>query len=123
AAGQPRDLVGGHRCTAHESRDGDAVGAEGGDEGTADETGCAGDDDAPRHPCGRHRQLRVASSVISTPASACETGQPAFASSAMRVKSSADRPGTTAETLRWLPVMPLPGTNVTDAVASMLVGG
>ena len=57
------------------------------------------------------------------PASAAETGQPVLASSAMRAKSSADRPGTLALTLRWLPLMPVPGTKVTDAVVSMRSGG
>lgn len=57
------------------------------------------------------------------PDSACDTGQPAFAPSAISANFSASRPGTVALTLRWLPVMPVPGTNVTEAVASMLSGG
>jgi hypothetical protein len=50
-------------------------------------------------------------------------GQPVFASPAMRAKSSADSPGTTALTFKCEPVMPVPGMKVTDAVVSMLSGG
>src|SRR5512138_46016 len=41
----------------------------------------------------------------------------------MRSKSSWPMPGTTALTFRWLPVMPVPGLKVTDAVVSIDVGG
>src|SRR6478735_877912 len=68
-------------------------------------------------------QASVASRVISMPASACETGHPLFAACARRSKSSGSSPGTTAFTLRRLPVMPVPGLNVTDAVVSIDSGG
>ena len=45
--------------------------------------------------------------MISTPARAWETGHPAFAPSANSANCSAVRPGTTACTVRWLPVMPV----------------
>src|SRR5690606_23528560 len=35
----------------------------------------------------------------------------------------AERPGTVALTFRWLPVMPVPGLNVTDAVVFTRSGG
>src|SRR6478736_8910985 len=71
----------------------------------------------------RGNQASDASSVISMPVSACETGQPVLAPSAIVWNSSALSPGTTASTFRWLPVIPLPGMKVTDAVVSTLSGG
>src|SRR5690606_5511125 len=65
----------------------------------------------------------VASSVISMPDSACDTGHPVFAPSAISWNCSWVRPGTDALTLRWLPVMPTPGLNVTDAVVLTRSGG
>ena len=52
------------------------------------------------------------------PVRALLTGQLAFASSAARLNPSADSPGTRAVTLRWMPVMPSPGWNVTSALVS-----
>jgi REP element-mobilizing transposase RayT len=65
-----------------------------------------------------------ASSVISgTPASACETGQPFFASSAASRKPSAPRPGTLPRTVSALFVIPVPGTKVTTAEVRSRSGG
>jgi REP element-mobilizing transposase RayT len=67
---------------------------------------------------------RAASTVISgTPASAFETGQPAFAASAASRKPSASRPGTTPRTVSALRVIPVPGTNVTVADVLSRSGG
>ena len=57
------------------------------------------------------------------PARALLTGQPALASWANFSKSPADRPGTLARTVRWMPVMPSPGWNVTSALVSTFSGG
>jgi len=66
----------------------------------------------------------AASSVISfTPASACETGQFAFAVSAASPKAAASRPGTRPRTVKRLAVMPVPGTKVTVAEVESCSGG
>src|SRR5699024_5759912 len=57
-------------------------------------------------------QASDASIVMSIPARAWEIGQPDFAPSAIFWNSSSEISGTLAETLRWLPVTPVPGTNV-----------
>jgi REP element-mobilizing transposase RayT len=58
----------------------------------------------------------AASSVISgTAASALETGHPSFAASAAWRKPSASSPGTRPRTVSAIAVIPVPGTNVTDA--------
>src|SRR5690606_5672995 len=74
-----------------------------------------------RHTAGC--QARLASRVISMPARACETGQPVLAPSAISWNFSGVMPGTVALTLRWLPVMPVPGLNVTDAEVFTRSGG
>ena len=68
-------------------------------------------------------QPRRASSEIGTALSAWLTGQLALASSAAAWKSSAEMPGTSPTTLITISVMPVPGTNVTLAVVSSVVGG
>ena len=74
---------------------------------------CASADD---WPWSWSRYSSSASTVISgTPASACETGQFFFASSAAARKPSASSPGTVPRTERALFVIPVPGTNVTVA--------
>ena len=61
-------------------------------------------------------QASAASSVISgTPASALETGQPTFASSAAAANASASTPGTVPRTTSAILVIPSPGTKVTVA--------
>src|SRR5699024_9784357 len=57
----------------------------------------------------------VASRVIGVAFSATDTGHPSLAPSAIRAKSSAEMPGTEATVVRWMPVMPVPATNVTSA--------
>ena len=49
---------------------------------------------------------RRAECVISTPASAFETGHSAAAVAAASAKPDSSRPGTRPCTSRWLPVMP-----------------
>ena len=49
-------------------------------------------------------------------ARAPETGQPTLASAAIFWNSSSLMPGTLAFRVRWLPVMPVPGLNVTSAL-------
>nr|BAE95431.1 hypothetical protein [Streptomyces kanamyceticus] len=57
------------------------------------------------------------------PVSAWLTGQLALASSAAEVKAASSRPGTVPSTVRWMPVMPVPGWKVTSAEVVSRVGG
>ncbi len=61
--------------------------------------------------------------MIVVPVSAWLTGQFALASSAAFTKPSSSRPGTSPSTVRWMPVMPVPGWKVTSALVFSLVGG
>ena len=66
---------------------------------------------------------REAERVIVVPVSAWLTGQFALASSAAATTSSSDMPSTVPTTVRWIPVMPVPGVNSTSAWVSRAVGG
>lgn len=68
-------------------------------------------------------QASDALSVIVVPESAWLTGQLAFASSAALTKPASSRPGTVPTTVRWMPVMPVPGWKVTSAFVSSRAGG
>jgi hypothetical protein len=61
--------------------------------------------------------------VISVARSAWDTGQFALASSAALTKSSPLIPSTVPTTVRWMPVMPVPGWKVTSAFVSRARGG
>ena len=63
--------------------------------------------------------MSEASSVISgTPASAFDTGHPAFASAALAANVSASIPGTLPRTVNATRMIPSPGWNVTVADVS-----
>src|SRR5207302_675685 len=64
-----------------------------------------------------------ASSVISTPVSALETGQLDLAASAASRKAPASIPGTLPRTWRWIPVIPWPAWNPTLAEVASCSGG
>src|SRR5699024_5572428 len=51
-----------------------------------------------------------------------ETGHPSLAAWAIRWKSPSSIPGTEATVRRWMPVMPVPATNVTSALVRTEVG-
>ncbi|EFE65988.1 conserved hypothetical protein [Streptomyces viridosporus ATCC 14672] len=51
------------------------------------------------------------------------TGQLTLASSAAAWKAASSAPGTVPSTVRWMPVMPSPGTKVTSAEVVRRVGG
>ena len=73
-----------------------------------------------QYPTGYYAARRTTSPrLIATPARACETGHAALTSAAICSKRSWSMPGTTAETSRTIEVMPLPGSKVTAAEASI----
>ena len=61
--------------------------------------------------------------ALLAPTTVADTGQPSFAASAAVRNWSASTPGTTPVTASADLVIPVPGTNVTVALASRLVGG
>ena len=61
--------------------------------------------------------------LIGTALRAWLTGHPSLATSAAAWKSSADMPGTDPTVLSLISVIPVPGTKVTAAVVSSVVGG
>src|SRR5664280_2245065 len=65
----------------------------------------------------------LTSRVIGVAARAWLTGQPSLAPSAASLNSAGVIPGTVPLTLRTIPVMPVPGWNVTSAEVSREVGG
>ena len=70
-----------------------------------------------------HSAAKRASRVSSTfPLSALETGQPSFAASAAALNDASSMPGTWPTTVSAAFVMPVPGTNVTVADVSSLLG-
>ena len=121
--GQPLDLVralsAGRRTSVVTL---DAVRAQAVDERRADQAGGAGDDDAGAAVSRASGQRRLERDLDAGEGLRDRAVRPwPLPRSARSPRRS--RPGTTAFTLRWLPVMPVPGLNVTDAVVFDRSGG